>query len=89
MIQSPTLPSPILSSPTLSSLHRAPVLPLQPRMVQRRRALRVAPPAGWMVALPADGFVEADDEGRGWKDDLSFFLACYAAAMLFFLVMLS
>jgi hypothetical protein len=79
MIQSSTFPSQRIAS----------VRALQPMMVQRRRALRVAPPAGRMIALPADGFVEVEETGRNWQDDLRFFLACYAAGMLFFLVMLS
>jgi hypothetical protein len=67
-------------------------LPLHPLMIQRRRPLRVAPPARAvaMLAMPALAAIdEIGGDARDWKDELSFFLACYAAGLLFFLVMLS
>lgn len=79
----------MIQSSTIASQRTAAALSLQPMMVRRRRALRVAPPAGHVPVWPIDVIVEIEGETRNWKDDLSFFLACYAAGMLFFLVMLS
>ncbi|WBO23445.1 hypothetical protein [Sphingomonas abietis] len=68
-----------LSAPSLSAT-----------LVRRRRPLRLAPPAAYatMPALPA---IPVDDAPRwtNWREDVRFFLACYAAGFAFFLIMLS
>lgn len=69
-----------------ASLDRPATAALDPFMVQRRRALLIAPPAGH-VALEAVA-VEPAPTG-GWRDDLRFFLGCYVAAFVFFLIISS
>jgi hypothetical protein len=58
-------------------------MPLHRSLRRQRPMLRLPPPATFGRAMPV-----APPAG-GWAADLRFFLTCYAAGFLFFLVMLS
>jgi hypothetical protein len=54
------------------------------RRVSRPRTLLLAPPSAFLANPPAAPAAEPD-----WRDDLRFFLGCYVAGLVFFLIMLS
>lgn len=62
--------------------------PLSPAIIRRRtphaRPLLLAPPSAYLATLPAAAVDTSD-----WRDDLRFFVGCYAAGLAFFLIMLS
>jgi hypothetical protein len=63
---------------------------LGPAIIRRRppRPLLLAPPSAFAKPLPA--IAPADEPAwSDWRDDLRFFLGCYAAGLAFFLIMLS
>jgi hypothetical protein len=60
---------------------------LDPILVRRRRALRIAPPTMAIANLPV--VVPAPTSQSDWRDDLRFFLGCYVAGLVFFLILLS
>jgi hypothetical protein len=61
---------------------------LSATLVRRRhRPLMLAPPAAY---LPSDiAPTKRNSRWSGWRDDLRFFVGCYAAGLAFFLIMLS
>jgi hypothetical protein len=62
---------------------------LGPAIIRRRppRPLLLAPPSVYRALPPA---VAANvPTWADWRDDLRFFLGCYAAGLAFFLIMLS
>jgi hypothetical protein len=89
-----TLSAPSLSASLTGQTVTGPSL--SARLVRRRRSLMLAPPAVYatpsvyavMPALPVDA---ADDAPRwiDWRADMRFFVGCYAAGLIFFLIMLS
>ncbi len=58
---------------------------LSAALIRRRRPSQLAPPA----ASAPHTVVAAPAPATGWPDDLRFFLTCYGAGLLFFLIMLS
>jgi hypothetical protein len=61
---------------------------LTPALVRRHRPLMLAPPAN-AITLPADTAGEPKPAWSDWKQDVRFFLGCYAAGLVFFFIMLS
>ena len=61
---------------------------LSAALIRRRKPLLLAPPA-YTVELPVERAEEAEGRWPGWKQDLRFFLGCYAAGLVFFFIMLS
>jgi hypothetical protein len=53
----------------------------------RRRPLLLAPPSAY--ATPRAAAASPAPPAAGWSDDLRFFATCYAAGVVFFLIMLS
>ena len=65
------------------STRTSPQPTLSAALIRRRPRPALLPPPS--AFLPIDA-VDADS---GWSDDLRFFLTCYAAGVVFFLIMLS
>jgi hypothetical protein len=62
--------------------------PLRPAIIRRRsRPLLLAPPP--VYAAPSLVGPTIESVASGWQDDLRFFLGCYVAGLVFFLIMLS
>jgi hypothetical protein len=62
---------------------------LSATLVRRRKPLLLAPPAQY-VAMPVEATIEdAGPRWSSWRQDVRFFLGCYAAGLVFFFIMLS
>ncbi|MDH7641010.1 hypothetical protein [Sphingomonas oryzagri] len=61
---------------------------LSAALIRRRKPLMLAPPA-YAVEMPIELVEETEARWPGWKQDLRFFLGCYAAGLVFFFIMLS
>jgi hypothetical protein len=66
------------SQPTLSSA-----------LVRRRKPLMLAPPSTYLRMPVQVAEREESASWPTWREDLRFFLGCYAAGVVFFLIMLS
>lgn len=74
----------INASRTLSPASLSPTII---RRRPRRPLLLLAPPSAYRAMPPV---VQAEATAwADWRDDLRFFLGCYAAGLAFFLIMLS
>ncbi|WP_454884666.1 hypothetical protein [Sphingomonas oryzagri] len=61
---------------------------LSAALIRRRKPLLLAPSA-CAVEMSVEPTEEAEGRWPGWKQDLRFFLGCYAAGLAFFFIMLS
>ncbi|HEY0316081.1 MAG TPA: hypothetical protein VGC28_07435 [Sphingomonas sp.] len=61
---------------------------LSATLVRRRKPLLLAPPPH-RAAMPAEMTDEAAPRWTTWREDLRFFAGCYAAGLVFFIIMLS
>jgi len=66
-----------LSEPSLSAA-----------LIRRRKPLLLAPPA-YRVTMPVEMVEDSEPRWPTWREDLRFFAGCYAAGLVFFLIMLS
>lgn len=79
MIQaSRTLSARPLSQPSLSS-----------GLVRRRKPLMLAPPSAYLRMPVQVAEPEVVSSWPTWREDMRFFLGCYVAGVVFFLIMLS
>ncbi|MBA2936145.1 hypothetical protein HZF05_18845 [Sphingomonas sp. CGMCC 1.13654] len=69
--------SPTLTEPSLSAA-----------LIRRRKPLLLAPPA-CQVTMPVEVVEQAEPRWPTWREDLRFFAGCYAAGLIFFIIMLS
>ncbi len=67
------------------STRTAPQPSLSAALIRRRRPLLLPPPS----AYASPRIAAAPASAAGWSDDLRFFATCYAAGVVFFLIMLS
>jgi hypothetical protein len=62
---------------------------LSPALVRRRKPLMLAPPSAYLRMPVHIAEPEETASWPTWREDMRFFLGCYVAGVVFFLIMLS